>query len=493
VKLQSAGINITSGLTGQITGSASLTFVDGFWRSSHTSDVVGDQTFTILVASFDGIDFFMRSTNDVTIIWDRIQVLTISASSTNPEIEKFIIISATLSYEYDGTEVTDGVVTLWDEDLNSQITMTFNVSGGFWYSNITKVEIGNYTFYIEAVSGNHFGITVLSLEVNQLTVEFVPTALLQLTPLMIAGIGTGVFAIVLISSILVRRRYFVEIPYEIRQIDEILEAMEKEEKIEEIDVKPAERSIFDLMEPGMVELGLTMEEIMETIDVDDLEEISISDPVDEIDEVLEEFDLLEEVVEDVPVRIIKPDGTGEFEELDVEAYTDIEAAAEEALALMLEEVRKVKETSGLKIPLTKEDWIERIPSQVKLFFFEEELQNLNVEELEELTQLSPDEVQELLQSITEFRQTDSIDPDTSSIDIQEAIQKRGEELSDEEIDQDGLKVRLIQTLPSFVIEFFSEAWLEKMSYEELNELTELSETELRLVVDTLRNTRASGS
>ena len=258
-------------------------------------------------------------------------------------------------------------------------------------------------------------------------------------------------------------------------------------------MKPVERSIFDLLEPGMAELGLTMEEIMETIDVDEFEEIHISEPVDEIDEILEEFELLEEVVEDVPVRIVKPVGTGEFEELDIEAYTDIEAAAEEALALMLEEVRKVKETSGSKVPLTKEDWIERIPSQVKLFFFEEELQNLNVEELEELTQLSPDEVQELLQSITEFRQTDSIDPETSSTDIQEAIQKRCEELSDEEIDQDELKVRLIQTLPSFVIEFFSEAWLEKMSCEELNELTELSEAELRQVVDTLRDTQASGS
>ncbi|TET06654.1 MAG: hypothetical protein E3J86_14760 [Candidatus Thorarchaeota archaeon] len=492
VKLQNAGIKITSGITGLITGSVSLTYVGDFWRSSHTSDVVGDQTFTIILASLEGIDFFTRSANDVTIIWDRIQVLTISASSTNPEIEQFIIISVTLSYEYDGTEVTDGVVTLWDEDLASQITMTFNVSGGFWYANITKVAIGEYYFSIEAVSGNQFGITILSLEVNQLTVEFVPPALPQLTPMMIAGIGTGVFAIVLISSILVRRRYFVEIPYEIRQIDEILEAMEKEEKIEEIDVKPAERSIFDLLEPGMVELGLTMEEIMESIDDADLEEIRITDVDAEIDEVLEEFELLEEVVEEIPRKIRKSERTGEFEELDVEAYTDIEAAAEEALALMLEEVRKIKETSGLKVPLTKEDWLERIPSQVKLFFFEEELQNLDISEIEELTQLTPNEVEELLQSITEFRKSDSIDPESSATDIQDAIQKRSVELSEEEIDQEGLKARLIQTLPLFVIEFFSKAWLEKMSGEELNELTQLSEAELRKVVDTLRNTQASG-
>ncbi|MHA2461631.1 MAG: hypothetical protein ACXAEJ_10350, partial [Candidatus Thorarchaeota archaeon] len=86
VRLENAGIDITSGITALATGSATLTYVDGFWRASHSSDVVGDQTFTVLSASFEGIDFFITSTSDVTIIWDRIQVQTTSASSTTPAI-----------------------------------------------------------------------------------------------------------------------------------------------------------------------------------------------------------------------------------------------------------------------------------------------------------------------------------------------------------------------------------------------------------------------
>ncbi|MHA2067657.1 MAG: hypothetical protein ACXABY_25110, partial [Candidatus Thorarchaeota archaeon] len=84
VRLENAGIDITSGITALVTGSAAMDYVDGFWRATHSSDVVGDQTFAVLSASLEGIDFFITSTSDVTIIWDRIQVQTTSASSTTP-------------------------------------------------------------------------------------------------------------------------------------------------------------------------------------------------------------------------------------------------------------------------------------------------------------------------------------------------------------------------------------------------------------------------
>jgi hypothetical protein len=444
---------------------------------------VGDQTFTILAASLEGIDFFISSTNDVTIIWDRIQVLTTSATSTNPAIEEFIIITATLSYEYDGAEVNDGVVTLWDQD--SQITMTYNSSGGFWYANITKVETGNYTFYIDAVSGNQYGITGVSLNGNQITVQFVPSPLPRLTPLMIAGIGTGFIAFVLISAILVRRRYYVEIPYEIKQIDAILEAMEKEEEIEAVDVKPAVQSVFDLLEPGMAELGLTMEEIMESLDGAELEDIHVTKPDVEIVEALEDFVLPEPEEEVVPRVIRESESTGEFEELDVEAYTDMEAAAEEALALMLAEVRKIKDMAGVKVPLTKDDWIEKLPSEVKSLFFEEELKELGIPDLEQLAQLSADEVILLLESISDTKETDSFDPESSYLEIVEALNIKIDEIDEEELDEEAQKMRLIRSLPSFVLDHFAEEWLETLTLGELNELTQLSEDELKMVIDTL--------
>ncbi|MHA2372924.1 MAG: hypothetical protein ACXAEB_07910, partial [Candidatus Thorarchaeota archaeon] len=487
VRLQNAGIDITSGITALATGSATLTYVEGFWRASHSSDVVGDQTFTVLSASFEGIDFFITSTNDVTIIWDRIQVQTTSASSTTPAIEDYIIISATLSYEYDGTPVTDGVVTLWDQD--SQISMTYNVSGGFWYANVTKVEVGEYTFYVEGVSGNQFGITELSVGGNQITVEFVPPPLPRLTPIMIAGISGGFAIILIISAIAIRRRYYVAVPYEIKQINAILDAMEKEEKIEEIDIKSAEQSILDLLEPGLFELGLTLEEILATVVDADLEEIRVLELDAEMIEALEEFELPEPEEEDEEVivrEIPEPESTGEFEELDVEAYTDMEAAAEEALSLMLEEVRKIKEKGGVKVPLSKDDWIEKLPSSVTSMFFEEELRELDVPDIEQLAKLSPEEVEQLLDSISDAKKTDAIDVETSYVEIVNALKVKFDEIDEEEeLDEGAQKKRIIRTFPSFVIGHFSEGWLENLSIDELNELTQLSEDELKTVIDSL--------
>ncbi|MFW9912574.1 MAG: hypothetical protein ACFFEU_08880 [Candidatus Thorarchaeota archaeon] len=492
VRLENAGIDITSGLTALATGSAAMTYVDGFWRASHSSDVVGDQTFTVLSASLEGIDFFITSTSDVTIIWDRIQVQTTSASSTTPIIEEFIIISATLSYEYDGTDLTDGVVTLWDQ--GSQISMSYNVSGGFWYANITKVETGEYTFYIEAVSGNQYGITQLSLAGNQITVEFVPPPLPRLTPMTIAGISGGVAILIIISAVAIRRRYYVEVPLEIKQINAILDAMEKEEKIEEIDVKTAEQSLLNLLEPGLFALGLTLEEVGDA----DLEGVRITEPDMEMVEALEEFELPEpeeEEEEEVIVREIpKPESIGEFEELDIEAATDIEAAADEALALMLEEVRKIKEKSGVKVPLTKDDWMEKLPSTVKSMFFEEELRELDIPDIEQLAKLSPEEVEELLDSISAAQKTDTIDVEESYVEIVEALKIKFDEIEEtEEMDEGAQKKRLIRTLPAFVVAHFKEAWLENLSIDELNELTQLTEAELKTVIDSLTAAKESAT
>ncbi|MHA2004751.1 MAG: hypothetical protein ACW960_11670, partial [Candidatus Thorarchaeota archaeon] len=483
VRLENAGIDITSGLTALATGSATMTYVDGFWRASHSSDVVGDETFTVLSAFLEGIDFFVTSTSDVTIIWDRIQVQTTSASSTTPAIEDYIIISATLSYEYDGTEVTDGVVTLWDE--GSQISMSYNVTGGFWYANITKVEVREYTFYIEAVSGNQYGITQLSLAGNQITVEFVPPPLPRLTPMTIAGISGGVAILIIISAVAIRRRYYVEVPHEIKQINAILDAIEKEEKIEEIDVKTAEQSLLDLLEPGLFELGLTLEEVVDV----DLDEIRVIEPDMEMVEALEEFELPEpeEEEEEVIVREIPvPESTGEFEELDIEAATDMEAAADEALALMLEEVRRIKEKSGVKVPLTKDDWIEKLPSSVKSMFFEEELRELEIPDIEQLAKLSPEEVEGLLDSISSAQKSDAIDVEDSYVEIVNALKIKFDEIEEtEELDEGAQKKRLIRTLPGFVIDHFKEVWLENLSLDELNELTQLTEAELKTVIDSL--------
>ncbi|MHA1614576.1 MAG: hypothetical protein ACTSYJ_06995, partial [Candidatus Thorarchaeota archaeon] len=259
IKLQTAGINITSGVIAEVSDGSILTYVNDNWRSAHSSDLVEDITFTMVSASLEGIDFFVRSTSDVTIIWDRIKVVSTSATVTNPEIERYILIQATLVFEYDNSPVISGVVTLWDRD--SQMSMIYNASGGFWSANLTKVETGNYTFYISAVSGNLYGITVVELDGNMITVEYVPAILPRLTLEMIITISSGFGIILLASAILIRKKYLVKVPYEIKEINRALKSMEKGEPVEALEVRSLDNILIAVLEPGLVELGLSSEEI----------------------------------------------------------------------------------------------------------------------------------------------------------------------------------------------------------------------------------------
>ncbi|MHA2021739.1 MAG: hypothetical protein ACW96N_08485, partial [Candidatus Thorarchaeota archaeon] len=194
------------------------------------------------------------------------------------------------------------------------------------------------------------------------------------------------------------------------------------------------------------------------------------------------------IVREIPV----PESTGEFEELDIEAATDMEAAADEALALMLEEVRKIKEKSGVKVPLTKDDWIEKLPSSVKSMFFEEELRELEVPDIEQLAKLSPEEVEGLLDSISSAQKTDAINVEESYVEIVDALKIKFDEIEEaEEMDEGAQKKRLIRTLPDFVSDHFKEAWLENLSIDELNELTQLTEAELKTVIDSLVEAKES--
>jgi len=471
VKLQNAGITISSGLNAEVNDGSQLIYIDGYWRSSHTLSMVGDETFTVVSATLEGISFFTRSANDVTIIWDQILVVTTSATSTTPEIEQYIQIQATLVYEYDNTPVTDGVVSLWDQD--GQITMNYNVSGGFWYANLTKVEVGNYTFYISAVSGNHYGISALNLNEHIVTVEFVPALLPRLTPMMIIGISSGFGLIVVISAVLVRKRYLVKVPYEVKQINQALKSMEKGEKVEPLDVKDLDTIVFTLLQPGLVELGLSLEGIIGTVDVEEIKTDWKSDSESELQDIMDEFHL--------------PDYKRELDEFELDVSLLSESESEEAWSTLLKEVRQKATEEGQKVPITKEDWIDRIPSEIKAMFFEEELLELDVSELEQLTLLTPEEVEGIADAISKTEELYTYKSDAAAEAISVALNEKLELLEGEEED----KERLLLRLPSFIRDFFSKSWLEKLTSRDIEELLNVPETELKAIVQSLVESRES--
>jgi len=468
IRLEHAGVSITSGIIAEVSDGSPLTYFDGNWRSVHSSDSVGDITFSITSASLEGIDVFVSSTSDETIIWDNIRVVTTSATSTTPEIETSIYIQVSLIYEYDDTPVIDGVVSLWDE--GSQISMTYNVSGGFWYANVTKVDIGNYTFYVSATSGNQHGITVVDLDNIVVIVEYIPAILPRLTPMMIVTISGGFGLILIISAVAIRRRYYVEVPEEIKQIDEALKLMEDGEPVESLDVRSPHELLRIELEPGLLEIGLTEEEIAsELIPIEIKEEIFTADPDAELMDIMDEFKL--------------PGYKQELDEGEIDVSILSEEESEQAWSAMLKEVRRIESVEGRKVPLTKDDWIEQIPTGIKNIFFEEELRELDIAELEHLAQLTPSEVEDIMSSVSQTEDMyASLEPEASAAAISSAISDRIESQPAVDLDENEKKARLFELLPSFVREYFSTTWLEKLSSEEIEELLTIPEQELKVIV-----------
>ena len=546
VRLESSVIDVTAGLVSQITGSVNLTYLNDLWQSSHIFHDVGQRTFAVEYAKLGGIDFFIQSASDVTLVWDRIVVLTTSATSVNPEIDEFIQIRATLAYEYDGVEVTDGVVSLWDE--SGQIAMTYNSTGSYWYTNLTKGVIGVYTFYVVAVSGNTHGITVLVAGGNAVNVEFREPVLPPMTPLTL-GIMVGGFSfIALILAILVRRRYHVIVPYLVTQILNAIEAIKQGEPVD-IDVRPLQRMIFDELELGYIEAGLDAPEILfqsettlaestevETIEsaspedllFDDLEPVGLKlegeleivesgeseteIPIPELDEGVEIDETLaveEEEISHAEAEAVidKQPELQESTEIAVEPeidtsvdstdsstlaeetakqYVDLDASAtvvtSEAISRILEDPSEMEEEIVERIPLTKSDWIEAMPQHIMQYFFEEELKELEIDELQQLSLMTQEEVEALVEATSAAKGSDSFVPETSSADISDALMAQKDQFDEILGDDQMFKTRMLELIPTFIRKFFTDDMLMQLSREELEQISRYSQPDLQAML-----------
>jgi len=168
-----------------------------------------------------------------------------------------------------------------------------------------------------------------------------------------------------------------------------------------------------------------------------------------------------------------------------------ESESEEALARIFTETRRIETEEGRKVPLTKEDWIERIPSQIMNFFFEHELMELDISELEHLSKLSPSEVEKISILIEETEEEySSYNPESTAAAISTALRERLKSLPPIHPDETQKKEQLLERLPAFVKELFSITWLETFSNEEIEELLEIPEDELKTVIESIADSRS---
>jgi hypothetical protein len=609
VRLENAGVTISTGLVATATGSSSLAYVSNTWRSTHTLDTVGSLSFGITSASLGEITQFVQTSNNVTIIWDRIVVMTTSASDLVVNVFESTQITATMVYEYDGTPVADGIVYL--SESGNQTEMSYDSVNGYWFVNVTRETPANYTFFVLTASGNEHGITVLDVNDLSVTVRFVMAPFPMLEFIMATG---GFSALILIIGVIaVRRRLSqLELPFEVKQLEKAIAAIEAGEDVELEDIKTLDDVVMQTLGPGLAELGILPEDVdleamrpppeptefeepevdvveepvtevpVEDIDEDvigpeveeavpeapeEIEEDVIEPEVEDVEEAIAEVPLeieedviepevedveeaiadipeeIEEVVtepeiedveeaiaeapEDIEEVIIEPEieeGIAEVtveieedvkepevaeleeavpqpvvDELDEKVLEDVEETATEPEPDVIPESEEADfESSGelsdmmsdaltelglidaaltKTVPLTKADWIQALPPHVKDHFFEEELRQLDIEDLEDLSKLTPVQLEEMLGVLGDEDGTDRIEIDDSARTISGALK---------EVSRPITKKERIEALPLHIRESISYERLEAMSDVDLEELVNLSPEEFEALLRSMK-------
>ncbi|OLS24478.1 MAG: hypothetical protein ThorAB25_23350, partial [Candidatus Thorarchaeota archaeon AB_25] len=204
VRLENAGIAITTGVIVQMTGDIVLVPTAGVYTATVSQSTIGSVTYSILTASLGEIGQFIQSASDATVIWDQILVTSITATPISLDSGTSTEIRVTLVYVFDSTDVTTGVVNL---DDNGAVTpMSYNIAG-YWSATVSKTTTGKYTFTVDSVSGDTHGITSLDTDDLDVEVEWVgaPGFVLDTMTLMIigGGAGIGILGLAIVAS---RRR-----------------------------------------------------------------------------------------------------------------------------------------------------------------------------------------------------------------------------------------------------------------------------------------------
>ena len=88
----------------------------------------------------------------VAVISDRVEVQSYSVADSRININDNVELNVTLQYEYDGSEVTDGTITMNGESAS-------HLGGGIWQTTASKSTVQLIAFNNVQASGNEHGIT----------------------------------------------------------------------------------------------------------------------------------------------------------------------------------------------------------------------------------------------------------------------------------------------------------------------------------------------
>ncbi|MHA1964916.1 MAG: hypothetical protein ACW97G_10070 [Candidatus Thorarchaeota archaeon] len=389
VRLEDAGISITTGVIAQMTGDIVLTPTAGVYVATVTESTVGSVTYSILTASLGEIGQFIQSISDAEVIWDRVLVTSIDATPLSQDIDTATEIRVTLVYEFDSTPVTTGQVNLDDNGVS--LPMSYNSAGGYWSASVTKNIAGNYTFTVEYVLGNTHDITSIDTAGLSAEVEWVGVPGFVPDTMTLIIIGGGVGVAVIGAAIVASRRRKGGLAVGVGDIEPgdfgVAEPAEVDVSAEPEVIEPEVEAIPEEAEPEVVEeLEIEAETVDEAVEPE-------AEVVEEIPEPEETIAPVEEDIEIEPEPSVIEEPVSEVEtELEVEEPIEAAEIIEEPIVEPEAEPEVVdyddipEEFIEPEIPvdlskLTKKELLELIPDDIKETTSPKELKRLTKQEL----------------------------------------------------------------------------------------------------------------
>ena len=142
----------------------------GTWRIvQQSSNVVAWLYNTVATGGDDtyGISEVDQNSQSVTVIWDRLKVTAIGANATSVLSGQYVLIYATVVYEYDSTPMTAGTsITI------EGIAMTYNSTSSQWECTDMESSPTSNTYDTMAGTGTLYSITVWNMNSKTVTVTW---------------------------------------------------------------------------------------------------------------------------------------------------------------------------------------------------------------------------------------------------------------------------------------------------------------------------------
>ncbi|MHA2351384.1 MAG: hypothetical protein ACXADL_17340, partial [Candidatus Thorarchaeota archaeon] len=126
----------------------------GVWRITQTRSTVQGITFDTVACSGNtyGITTIDQNGQSQLVIWDQIVVISYTVLDDRVDVGDSVSIDVLLNYDYDGSQVIDGTVSI------NSVSATHQGSG-VWRIIVSEVAVGDNLYDSVSISGNTFGIT----------------------------------------------------------------------------------------------------------------------------------------------------------------------------------------------------------------------------------------------------------------------------------------------------------------------------------------------